>query len=651
MKKNICYFLLFFISISTYAQNRYTSLVPKAIRSYESATKFYDSGLNDKALTAIEESIEADPNFIEAHMLMANIYSDLKQREKSISSYKKAIDINPDFFPKIYFSLAKEEFNSGKYEDAIKHFEKFISYPKVNGSLLWKSKQMIESSYFASDAMNNPVPFDVKNMGDSINSNHDEYFPTITADGNTFLFTRKIKTYLYGQLKSKQEDLFISNLKNNEWGIAEPISELNTPGNEGASALSSDGQYLFLSACNDEVEVEGAYKTLGSCDIFLSKKKGKIFANPRNLNEPINSSLKESMPSFSSDGRTLYFVRRQKVLNSIGQYDIMVSQIGNNSNWSEPVSVSDLINTQDDETSVFIHPDDQTLYFSSNGHPGMGGKDIYMSRKDSMGKWQKPVNLGYPINTINDEGSFLVSPDGKTAYFSSDRDGGFGGKDIYQFSLYEKVQPIPVTYMKGKVFNYETNNILEASFELIDLSTGKTVVSSTSNATTGDFIVALPTGKSYALNVSKDGYLFYSENFQLKSVKSAKDPFLKNVPLKLIKVGQSIVLNNIFYDTDKYDLKNESRIELGKLISFLEKNPKIKFEISGHTDSIGTKQYNQVLSEKRARSVFDYLLVKGVAINRMSSKGYGDSMPVSKNNTEEGRSKNRRTEFTVTAVE
>jgi outer membrane protein OmpA-like peptidoglycan-associated protein len=237
------------------------------------------------------------------------------------------------------------------------------------------------------------------------------------------------------------------------------------------------------------------------------------------------------------------------------------------------------------------------------------------------------------------------------AYFASDREGGKGGLDLYQFPLYEKVRPQPVTYMKGKVYDAETKKVLAAAFELIDLATGKTVVSSTSNVGNGEFIVALPIGKSYALNVSKDGYLFYSENFELKNIKSSRDPFLKDVPMKPIKAGESIVLKNIFYETDKYELKEESLVELNKLVSFLNKNPKLKFEVSGHTDNVGTKPYNQVLSEKRAQSVYNFLLGKGIAASRMISKGYGDTKPVADNTTDAGRSKNRRTEFMIISTE
>ena len=651
MKQTLCCILLFFTSVAVYSQKEYTSTNPKAIRAFETAAKYYNTKQNSKALEAINESINADHKFIEAHMLKANIFTDLLDHENAISSYKDAIAINPDFFPNNFYSLGREEYIFGKYEDSKMHLEKFISYPKVKGSLLWKAKHLIENADFANQAVKIPVPFSPVNMGSTINTSDEEYFPTITADGKTFLFTRRVKTVTASGEQSMQEDFYQSKWEKKAWNNSIPVTEINTGGNEGAPALSADGQYLFFTACEELFESIGARKTKGSCDIFLSKKAGVKFTEPRNLNAPINTGSWESQPSFSSDGRTLYFVRKINSAGNIGQSDIFVSHVGDNFLWSDPVSVSDLINTPDDEISVFVHPDDQTLYFSSNGHPGMGGMDIFMSRKDSTGKWNKPVNIGYPINTVNDENSFLVSPDGESAFFASDREGGFGGLDLYQFQLYEKVRPQPVTYMKGKVYDSETKKNLSASFELLDLATGKIVVSSTSNSITGEFIVALPTGKSYALNVSKDGYLFYSDNFQLKNVKSAKDPFLKDVPMKPIKTGESIVLNNIFYDTDKFDLKPESKIELGKLISFLNKNSKIKFEISGHTDTVGTKQYNQVLSEKRAKSVYDFLINNGIVESRMSSKGFGDSKPVAENKTESGRSKNRRTEFMVTGME
>ncbi len=639
----------FFIQ-SVSAQKSYTSSVPKAVRAFENALKVYDQRMDEKALLYLNEAIEADPKFIEAHMLRANIYSDTKDYPKAIASYQEAIRLNPDFFPNNYYSLAKAQFYNGDYADATVNYEKFLAMPKINPGLAVTAKRMIQNSIFSEQAVKNPVPFNPVNMGANINTKDAEYFPAITADGHTFLFTRRGKS-LSPERKNMQEDFYVSTFTGKEWGLAKPLEEINTNGNEGAPSLSADGQYLFFTACEEMMESYGARKTKGSCDLFIAKKVGDKYNAPRNLELPINTGVWESQPSFSSDGRTLYFVRAIKGVDGKTQRDILVTSIGDHSEWSEPVSVSDKINTSGDEMSVFIHPDDQTLYFSSDGHPGLGGLDIFMCKRLPTGEWGDPVNLGFPINTGGDENSLLVSPDGEFAYFASDRADGFGSLDLYQFALPEAMRPQPVSYMKGKVYDAETKKPLAASFELIDLETNKMVVSSTSNVGNGEFLVCLPIGKSYALNVSKDGYLFYSENFQLKNVKSSKDPHLKDVAMKPIKVGQSVVLNNIFFEFDKYDLKNESRSELGKLISFLEKNPRLKIEISGHTDNVGGKQYNQQLSEKRANAVKEYLLQHGIPEAHLQSVGFGDIKPIADNASEQGRTLNRRTEFKILSLE
>jgi outer membrane protein OmpA-like peptidoglycan-associated protein/Tol biopolymer transport system component len=511
---------------------------------------------------------------------------------------------------------------------------------------------MLKSCDYAANAVLHPVPFKPINMGDSINSPDQEYFPCITADSKTFLFTRRQKkTNEYG-IKKEEEDFYIAHFEKGHWTKSKPLTELNTEGNEGAAALSADGQYVFYIGCEELGSYpRGRDKGYGRCDIYISKKMGAKYGNSRNLMPPINTSAWESQPSFSSDGRTLYFIRAVSGPDGKTQRDIFITFIDDSSRWSEPVPLPDNINTSGQEMTVFIHPDNQTLYFASDGHPGMGGLDIFMSKRNENGSWGDPINLGYPINTSNDENSLLVSADGQSAYFASDRQDSRGGLDLYQFDLYEGAQPQKVTYMKGKVYDADTKIPLGASFELIDLATAKPAIRSVSNSVNGEFLVCIPAGKSYALNVSRDGYLFYSDNFMLKDVKSAKEPFMKDVPMKPIKAGQSIVLKNIFYETDKYNLKDESRAELQKAVAFMNKNPKVKVEISGHTDNTGSKMHNQQLSENRAKAVYDELIKAGLSPGRLAYKGYADSKPIASNNTEEGRSKNRRTEFMISAVQ
>ncbi|HVA99215.1 MAG TPA: OmpA family protein, partial [Bacteroidia bacterium] len=273
--------------------------------------------------------------------------------------------------------------------------------------------------------------------------------------------------------------------------------------------------------------------------------------------------------------------------------------------------------------------------------------DLFMSRRLPNGRWGIPVNLGYPINTYKDENSILVDPDGHLAYFASDRAGGFGNLDLYSFDLPEVDQPNKITYVKGKVYDSKTHNPLDADFELIDLATAKTVVESQSNVGDGSFLVCLPLNKDYALQVSRKGYLFYSENFSLKNIDVSK-PYSLDIPLQPIDTGAVVQLKNVFFETNKYDLKDESRVELGKLIAFLNANPTLKIQLSGHTDNVGKPKDNMILSNNRAKAVYDYLIQHGIAENRLTYRGYGDTKPITTNDTPENRARNRRTEFKVT---
>lgn len=651
MRTLICIIFLF-LQLGCVAQRQaeYTSKVPKAVRLFESALKFYDIKQDDKALSSINEALQADSTFVEVYLLRATIYEDQKKTDKAIEAYKESLRFLPDFFPNTYYTLGNLYFGQEKYADAKSYYEKYLTYQKASAGLKYEAQLKLKSCIFADSAMKHPVTFQPVNMGDAINSTDEEYFPAITADGNTFLFTRRNKTLNEYGRKSEQEDFYISQRAGNNWSVAIPLNEVNSTGNEGAPALSSDGRYLFYTACMELDGYPGKRTGKGSCDIFLSRKDGTRWGLSRNLEEPVNTGSWESQPSFSSDGRTLYFVRRIKNENGHTHSDILVTHIGDNGQWSVPVSAGDKINTSESEMSVFIHPDDQTLYFSSNGHPGMGGLDIFYSRRQKDGTWGEPVNIGYPINTSGDENSILVSPFGEVAYFASNRSDSKGGLDIYQFNLPPMTRPQAITYMKGKVMDANSKQLLAANFELIDLATGVRIISSASDPVTGEFLIALPSGKSYALNVSRKDYLFYSDNFMMTDPKSAAEPFLKDVLMHPMKAGESIVLKNIFFATDSFALKEASKIELGKLLHFMKANPGLKIEIGGHTDNVGDKKYNQLLSEKRARSVFDYLVSDGILASRLLFKGYGDSKPVADNNSEKGRAQNRRTEFTVVSV-
>ena len=642
----ICFIPMFIGTNSSFSQPAsYSVKDKKAIKYYEEALKYYDGKNSEAAKLYLDKAIKENENFIEAHTMLCYIYSDAGKPARAMESIQKAISINPDFYSGNFFTLAQLQFGLGYYEEAKKNFTIFLEKKHPNPEMCKIAERNISNCEFAAAAMNNPVPFNPVNMGKGINSQYDEYFPAITADEQTFLFTRKLpaKDNPYGW----QEDFFISKKINSEWSPAVSISpKINSAMNEGAPCFSADGQFLFFVCCAGPFGYGGNRNGFGSCDIFYTYKSGTVWSAPENLGKPVNTSGWETQPSFSSDGKTLYFIRSIVSQNGVKHGDIFFSELNEKGEWSEPKSIGNAINTSGDEESVFIHPDNQTLYFSSDGHVGMGGIDIYMSRRQPSGEWGESVNLGYPINTTADENSLLISRDGKTAYFASDRKGGYGGLDMYYFELPENLQPGKTTYAKGKVFDAVTQLPLGAEIEVMDLKTAASVVKWNSNSATGEFLICLPVNREYAFNVSRDGYLFRSENFSFRENKDY-EPIAINIPLTPIAKDSFVVLKNVFFETDKYDLKDESKAELNKLAEFLNKNKTLKIELSGHTDNVGDKKHNKTLSENRAKSVYNYLVANGIPAERLTFKGYGDSRPVVPNDSAEHRQMNRRTEFKV----
>ena len=622
----------------------YTSTNKKAVAFFQTALNAYEESNDIEAMDNINKALAKDSNFIEAHLLLAQLYESQKEVNKAISEYEKALRINPTFDKKAYYLLANLEYEKGMYENAKKDYESYLKFPNVNPNFADMARYNLNNCIFSINAIKNPVPFEPKNLGAAINSPFDEYFPAITADEKTFLYTRNNRT----QTIPMQEDFLLSHKVDGNWQKADLITgNINTSGNEGAPSLSADGQILFYVACAEiDVSYGAGRKGYGSCDIFYTQKNGNKWGPTFNLERPINTPYYETQPSYSADGKTLYFVSRRP--GGVGSTDIYVSALSDENYWSEPKNLGPKINTPGKEESVFIHPDGKTLYFASDGHPGLGGLDLFVSQLDENGKWGEPVNLGYPINTYGDENSLIVGAGGSIAYFASSRKGGYGGLDLYQFELHESVRPTSVTYVNGKVYDAKTKVPVGARFELIDLETAKQVVVSSANSGNGEFLVTLPVDKNYALNVSQPGYLFYSENFSLKELKDKNKPFVMDVPLQSLDTGSIVELKNIFFETAKFDLKPESKAELDKLVGFLNTNKTLRIELGGHTDNVGDKKMNITLSQNRAKSVFDYLITNGIDVKRLTYKGYGDTKPKVANDSDEHRSINRRTEFKVT---
>lgn len=632
-------FLLVSLGLLSVTAQQYSSDTKAAIRFYDNGRVALASQAYAEAEDNFNKAIEKDSSFVEAYLMLGEVYYEKDDIDKLIFYYEQAMRIDPDFFPTGYYVLGNMYLRQGKYETSKENYLSFLNHEGRDKTVDTEAKDNLKRAEFGIHALQNPVPFDPQNLSENINSEYDEYWPNLSADENMMVFTillpkDKNNPNVYN---NRQEDFYYSERKNDTWTEAKPVgAPLNSNLNEGAQTISADGRYMFFTGCNRRDGV-------GMCDLYFSKKEGDSWSVPVNLQRPVNSNKKETQPSVSTNGRTLFFSSNRG--GTKGNLDLWVTYRQDDGSWSNPENLGDVINTKGNEMSPFIHHDNQTLYFSSEGHIGMGGFDLFMSKKDSLGKWQKPVNLGYPINSHKDEIGMIVNASGNLAYYASDRNQD--NKDLYQFELYKEAQPIPVSYMKGVVFNVDTKERLGADFELIDLANGDIISAAASDPITGEFLVCIPADKDYALNVDRRGYLFYSDNIALEGQHEKIDPFHVDIPLTPLREGKKMVLRNVFFETDSFTLQPQSKVELDKIVQLMKKNPSMKVEISGHTDNVGAEEYNMQLSENRAKSVVFYLREKGVRIDRMLYKGYGESQPLAGNESEQGRARNRRTELKV----
>ena len=630
--------LLFMVG---YGQGYYTAKTApaKSLKCYESARDHAYKGDYARAIKEAEKSLKKTPNFIDAMYLIADLEVVGKNYASAEEKFRKIISLAPDYKPKVFYTYGAMLRDVKRYDEAADMLDRYLSYPIRSESLKKKVMKLKADMEFAATATATPVPFNPENLGEQINSKHPDYWPSVSVDGNSFILTRNVL---------RNEDFFVSRKKDGEWQQAKNIGPpINTPMNEGAQTISADGRFFAFTVCNRE----GDY---GKCDIYFSELKKGNWTTPRNIGSPINTGRWESQPSLSADGNTLYFVRATDHLS--GDSDIYVSKRLDEDTWSNPEKLPSIINTEYVEEAPFVHPDGRSLYFISTGHPGMGGRDLYMATLMENGEWDLPINLGYPINTEGDEQGLVVDLAGELAYMTSDRPGGYGGLDIYSFELPQEVKPQPVTYVKGKVFDAGTKTPISGTVELnnLDYPSDKSRVLSDEK---GEFLICLPAGENYAFSISKSGYLFHSENFKLDWDNTYLNPFELEIGLVKIPepdkpaspatVSKPVILKNVFFETGSAELQDASILELSKLRDLLQENSSLRIRIHGHTDNVGSETDNQILSDKRAGAVKQFLIDNGIAPSRLESKGFGESQPIDSNESEEGRANNRRTEFII----
>ncbi len=594
----------------------------------------------EKALTLLNQAKAKDPNYPDTYILMGDVYNFTLKSDSAVKCYNKAIELIGEPDPLLYYIAANEGMKCGQYENALKNFEVFMLKGLQYTDVLADAQKGIANCKFAIESVKNPVQFQPVNLGENINSEWDESLASLTVDDETIVFTvnrpKDEKTICAFCLN--EEDLYYARLDTAGWQKRESFGQpIRTGYNEGAQCVSPDGVYLLYTMCDTDFG-------MGSCDLYWSKKIGNKWSRPRNFGAPVNTNAWESQPSMASDGKTVYFVSSRP--GGFGGMDIWKTTMTAEGAFTAPENLGATINTPGDDAAPFIHSDGRTLYFASNGRVGMGGYDLYYATLQSDGSWSDPVNLGYPINTPADEINIFINAAGTTAYMASDKEGGFGGLDLYRFELADNLRPNPVTYIKGVIRDAETNFPIEASVEMIDLDSKKILTSVRSDAHSGEYMACIQTGSNVMLNVSNPQYPFYSENFQIEQSYTELSPYLKDIELRRADVGTVVVLNNIFFDFDRSDLQPTSFVELDRLVEYLTHN-RIKIEIGGHTDDQGSDEYNDNLSTNRAKAVYDYLIEHGIEADRLSYRGYGKRQPIADNSTEEGRAANRRTEFRI----
>ena len=626
-------FLLCFTIILGHAQTRQNEIVNEAI-------SLYGFGRIDEAFKALDDCIAKYPNFDQALYIKANWSIISKKYGDALPLLEKLESINPMFNPQQKKLIAECYFSMKNYDKAEEYILEFLKHPNLSPQAQLYGQRMVKNLNFVRSQTNKTTSIVYHNLGPEVNSSFNEYFPSTNGDESTIYFTRRDK---------QGEDIWLSYAQGNNWSTAYKIDEpelenemryisINTHSNDGAHTISTNGRQLLFTSCH-----RPAPDGLGSCDIFISFKRGEEWGRPKMIPD-VNTRGWESQPCLSADGKKLFFVSSRE--GGIGESDIYMS-VRTQEGFSTPVNLGSKVNSIGAEDRPFIHPDGQTLYFSSDAHPGYGGKDLYMSRWEN-GEWQTPINLGDQINSIGDEISIFINILGDKAYIAKENnENNRSDFDIYSFNLPKEFRPKTVTYLKGIVSNAKTGQPLKAVIKLSDIAESKSISNLNSDEKSGDFLMTILADKEYGFHVIKEGYAIYSQNYSFSATDNQLTPEVLEIKLMPLEAGAKFELRNVFFETGKFDLKTTSYPELNYIVDILKNNPNLNILVGGHTDNVGNVANNLTLSENRAKSVMNYLIEKGIAADRLSAKGYGSSKSIHPNDREEGRAKNRRTEIEI----
>lgn len=621
------------------------------------------------AIKGYEIAYKLNPDNAELNFKLGNalLYTHRKAEALEYLEKAEALDPKVDDFLLFYLGMGnqlKEDFSK-----AIRYYDQFESSSKSKqieelGKMLRKRVKECRS---AKEMVKDKKRVWVDNVAE-INTSFNEESPCISTDGGTILFTsNRDNGHVVNSVGTYDNDIYMTQMDGGKWSKAKNMgAPLNTDKDETATMMSYDGTKILM------------FKDVGgNFDLLRSDLKGSKWSEPQSVSHNINSEHNQTHASFDHTEKKYFLLVSKNIEGRNPSNDIYFSGVidAKTKRYGTPQPVGIAVNSKFSEGSVFMHPNGEEMYFSSEGHNSMGGYDIFVSYF-KQGQWSEPVNMGYPINTPYDDMFFAATANGKFAYIASNRAGGKGGMDIYKVTFWGpdkepiteaqdfllasianpiqdvkleqkvKVDKSSLTVFKGKTIDALTGKPVEALIEIFDNNKGEVISEMGTNSETGKFLLALTAGVNYGISVKADGYLFHSENFDIPEL-SEYNLVNKVIELKNIKKGSTIALRNVFFDTGKSTLRSSSNNELSRLVKLMKDAPKLKVEISGHTDNTGSNTINEKLSQERAQAVVDYLVSKGISKDRFVAMGYGSSKPVASNKSSEGRQQNRRTEFKI----
>ena len=624
-------------------------LEKKTEKVYQEGIDYLRKGSYNLAGQQMRTVIKSEPGCVDAWFVLGLVNfkkhdNNFKEAERC---FKKVAELCPGYDPYMYYYLGEIYYGQEDFEAAVENlalFLKDVDQIKKDEDYN-RAVDLMKYAEFYVQMLKKPVPFEPK-VVEGISTPANEYLPILSPDNQIAFYTREIKidpskNSLVQEARTHEKFIYSMLKEDGKFDDGEAMPEpFNINDNEGGATLTADNNTLYYTVCKFD-----AQRKYLNCDIFYSENISGEWSQIKNLGNEINlPGSWESQPSISADGQTLYFVSDRS--GGFGGYDIYKTVRDSEGKWGAPLNLGPVINSAGNEKSPFIHPDGHTLYFSSDGLMGLGGYDIFFARLDENGVWPKPKNIGYPINSPDDEIGFFVSTDGTQGFFASNKYAGKGGWDLYSFDLYDAARPERVLFIKGNVKSESPSEPLKARIELKNIETKK-ISQIPMDTLTGNYVAVAPFNSDYIMTVKKANHV-YESKYISKVDTMFKLPAKVDIEVKPIELNKSYRINDIYFEFNSFDLTPESKPVLDQLIVFLAENQQISIQIQGHTDNIGNDASNLKLSENRAESVYNYLVEQGITKDRLTYKGFGKSLPVAGNDTEEGRAKNRRTVFVIT---